>query len=281
MLLELAIGDAYGAGFEYVKSREFIRENNSLQGYIEHPRHNQKPGTYTDDTQMSLALAELIVEGKSWTPESIAAKFAEVFHRDVRKGYAGGFYAFLKKTTTAQDFLENIKPHSDKSGAAMRAGPIGIYPDIKKVIARSAMQAKLTHNTSDGIRAAVAASLMVHYFLYNMGRKEDLPDFLCQHVPGRWNEPWEGKIGSKGWMSVRAAITSLINNNSLSEILKSCIAWGGDTDTVATIALAAASCNKTIKKDLPESLIRGLENGKYGKDHLINMDKILLKKMNS
>ena len=32
MLLELAIGDAYGAGFEYVKSREFIRENNNLQG---------------------------------------------------------------------------------------------------------------------------------------------------------------------------------------------------------------------------------------------------------
>jgi len=41
------------------------------KGYIEHPRHKQKPGTYTDDTQMSLALAELIVEGKSWTPETI------------------------------------------------------------------------------------------------------------------------------------------------------------------------------------------------------------------
>ncbi len=164
MLLELAIGDAYGAGFEYVKSREFIRENNNLRGYIEHPRHKQTPGTYTDDTQMSLAIAELIVEESSWTPETIAAKFVEVFHRDVRKGYAGGFYAFLKKTRSAQDFLENIKPYSDKSGAAMRAGPVGIYPEIKQVIDRSAIQAKLTHNTADGIHTAVATSLMVHYF---------------------------------------------------------------------------------------------------------------------
>ncbi len=281
MLLELAIGDAYGAGFEYMKSREFIRENNNLQGYIEHPRHKQKPGTYTDDTQMSLAIAELIVEDKSWTPENIAAKFVEVFHRDVRKGYAGGFYAFLKKTRYARDFLENIKPHSDKSGAAMRAGPVGVYPELNRVMDLSTRQAKLTHNTSDGIHAAVAASLMVHYFLYNHGNKEDLPGFLCQHVPGRWNEPWEGKVGSKGWMSVRAAITSLINNNSLSEILKSSIALGGDTDTVATIALAAASCSKTIKQDLPENLINGLENGNYGKDYLIGMDKKLIKKVNS
>ena len=82
-------------------------------------------------------------------------------------------------------------------------------------------------------------------------------------------------------MSVRAAITSIINNNSLSEILKSSIAWGGDTDTAATIAMAAASCSKTIKKDLPESLINGLENGKYGKDYLICLDKKLLEKVNS
>jgi len=205
MLLELAIGDAYGAGFEYVKSWDFIRENNNLQGYIEHPRHKQKPGTYTDDTQMSLAIAELIVEGKSCTPENIAAKIVEVFHRDVRQGYAGGFYTFLKKTRSVQVFLENIKPHSDKNGAAMRAGPVGIYPDIKRVIDCSTIQAKLTHNTADGIHAAVGASLMVHYFLYNLGNKEELPVFLCQHVPGRWNNHWEGKVGSKGWMSVQSA----------------------------------------------------------------------------
>ena len=26
--------------------------------------------------------------------------------------------------------------------------------------------------------------------------------------PGGWDEPWEGKVGAKGWMSVRAAVTA-------------------------------------------------------------------------
>jgi len=39
MLLELAIGDAYGAGFEYVDA-EMIRRQNDLSGYVQHPRHH-------------------------------------------------------------------------------------------------------------------------------------------------------------------------------------------------------------------------------------------------
>ena len=49
MLLEIAIGDAYGAGFEYVNAA-IIREHNALSGTIQHPRHGTKPGQYTDDT---------------------------------------------------------------------------------------------------------------------------------------------------------------------------------------------------------------------------------------
>ncbi|QBD80454.1 ADP-ribosylglycohydrolase family protein [Ktedonosporobacter rubrisoli] len=51
MLLELAIGDAYGAGFEYVDP-EMIRRQNNLSHYVKHPRHAIRPGCYTDDTQM-------------------------------------------------------------------------------------------------------------------------------------------------------------------------------------------------------------------------------------
>jgi len=47
MLLELAIGDAYGAGFEYV-NKMLIRQFNDLGKYIKHPRHSTKPGQYTD-----------------------------------------------------------------------------------------------------------------------------------------------------------------------------------------------------------------------------------------
>ena len=277
MILELAIGDAYGAGFEYVRDRRFIKNNNDLSSYIKHPRHNRKKGVYTDDAQMSIAIAELILEEDKWTPELIASKFLEVFHRDKRGGYAGGFQAFLKKTKSGKEFIENIRPTSDKSGAAMRSGPIGVYATIEEVISRSNQQASITHNTRDGKNAAIVASLMTHYFLYDLGPKSDLPGFLCKNVEGKWDEPWRGEVGSRGWMSVRAAITSITKNNSLSSILKSSVAWTGDTDTVATIALAAASCSDEIVKDIPEVLIKNLENRKYGRDYLISLDKKLMK----
>src|SRR5579864_25538 len=87
MLLELAIGDAYGAGFEYADT-EMIRQQNNLSHYVKHPRHNIQPGSYTDDTQMSLAIAEAIISGRPWQPAMLAQKFVEVFQRDPRKGYA-------------------------------------------------------------------------------------------------------------------------------------------------------------------------------------------------
>jgi hypothetical protein len=43
MLLELAIGDAYGAGFEFAADR-IVREQNDLSCYVQHPRYGRKPG---------------------------------------------------------------------------------------------------------------------------------------------------------------------------------------------------------------------------------------------
>ena len=277
MLVELAVGDAYGAGFEFVTGEEFFTKRNTLQDYVQHPWHVLKPGSYTDDTQMSIAIAELVIDQQEWTPLVIADKFLEVFHRDPRKGYSKHFYTFLKETQTAQEFLVKMRNTSDKSGAAMRAGPRGFYPTIDEVLSRCSLQAAVTHDTPDGIHAAQASALMCHYFLNDLGSKADLPAFLCEHVSGQWAEPWTGEVGSKGWMSIRAAITSILNHDSLSGILRSCIAWGGDTDTVAAIALAAASCSQEIDQDLPESLTLHLEDGEFGRDFLSSLDLDLIR----
>jgi ADP-ribosylglycohydrolase len=275
MLLELAIGDAYGAGFEYANT-QLIRQFNDLSRYVKHPRHSIRPGCYTDDTQMCIAIAEAITAGDPWTPEALAARFVEAFKRDPREGYAQGFYGFLTQVKDSRQFLAEIRPDSDKSGAAMRAGPIGVFADIKEVIARSTLQAKITHDTPDGIRAAVASALMSHYCLYRLGPKADLGRFLETHVPGDWNEPWRGKVGSKGWMSAQAAVTALMRADRMTNLLKDCIAFSGDVDTVATIALAAGSCCTEIEQDLPGNLVDMLENGPYGRDYLVALDKNLM-----
>ncbi len=160
----------------------------------------------------------------------------------------------------------------------MRASPIGYYRNLGEVLEKSEIQASITHNTKDGINAAKVSSLMTHYFLYDYGKKADLGKFIESQVEGQWSVPWFGEVGEKGWMSVRAAITAIINSNKMSELLKNCINFTGDVDTVAAIAGAAGSCSKEIEKDIPQVLIDSLENGSYGRDYLIELDKKLVEK---
>lgn len=279
-MLELAIGDAYGSAFEY-SSKDFIAERNHLRFYSKHPRHDVPPGYYTDDTQMSLAIAEMMLSNMAWTPLAIANKFVEVFKRDPRKGYSARFYNFLLSVKNGEDFLLRINANSDKSGAAMRTAPIGLYRDLREVRSKTRLQASITHNTVDGIAAAEAAALLVFYCNNNLGSVNDcgiwIQEVLDGTSPNDWSTPWLGKVKTKGWMSVRAAITAVSQNDSLSKLLETCVAFSGDVDTVAAIALAAASTSPQYKKDLPEGLVWGLENNLFGRDYLTKLDQQLRK----
>lgn len=276
MLVELAIGDAYGAGFEYADP-SFVTRHNTLAGYVRHPRHHGiRPGSYTDDTQLTLALAELRASGASWTPESVASAFVTAFHRDPREGYARGFQAFLESVHTGAEFLARIRPESDKSGAAMRASPAGLLPTVADVLHHTDVQAKVTHDTPDGVASARAAALAVHYCHHGLGPVAEVGSWIADRLgSGVWARPWRGEVGSKGVMSVRAALTALAAGGSLSSVLRACVAFTGDVDTVATVALAAASRSAEIRADLPPALVDGLENGPFGRDHLARVDAAL------
>jgi len=122
MFKGIIIGDAYGAGFEF---KESMLQYNDGQQYYNHPTHmasdgsgdSLKAGMYTDDTQMSIAVAETLLTG-DYSKLSFANKFTECFHRDPRKGYAKGFYGFLMTHHTGEKFIQDIRPDSDKNGAA-------------------------------------------------------------------------------------------------------------------------------------------------------------------
>ncbi|MEO1270311.1 MAG: ADP-ribosylglycohydrolase family protein [Myxococcota bacterium] len=275
MLIELAIGDAYGAAFEYARAK-FISRYNHLQGYARRIRGELRPGQYTDDTQMSLAIVEAMLSEERWTAPHLARRFVEVFKRDPRQGYAKGFYRLLVDVSDGEELLSRLRPHSDKSGAAMRASAIGVWPSVGQVVDRCRVQARITHDTPDGINAALAAALMTHYFIYDHGPKHELGRFLEIHVPGQWSLPWMGEVGPKGWMSVRAAVATVVDHDRMSDILKAAVDWGGDVDTVAAIALAAASCASEVEQDLPEVLVEGLEQGPWGRPYLARLDGSLM-----
>jgi ADP-ribosylglycohydrolase len=276
LLTFTAIGDAYGVCFEYAP-REIIRTRNNLVGYFSHHKYQTGGGRYSDDTQMSIAVAEaLLKRGDAASAHDFTASFLTAFQRDPREGYAGRFHQFLLTVTDADDFLARIRNDSDKSGGAMRAGACGLLGDVEVVKSVAARQAAVTHDTPDGIAAAQAAALMVHYLLHRLGPRRELPYFLDTHVCGYdWSGTHKGSVGAKGCDSVRAAITALVRNQSVADLLVDCVNFGGDVDTVAAIAMAAAACADDIVRNIPESLWSGLENGRYGRDRLIELDRDL------
>lgn len=282
MFLEAGIADAYGAGFEYAPEQR-VREHNLGTYYVQHQKYRALHKRYTDDTQMALSIGEAMLEDDPWNKSSLAKRFVRGFKRDERTGYAGGFYKLLCDVQSGAELLERLGPaDSDKSGAAMRAWPLGLLPDTNEILYRAHIQASITHNTTLGIAAAQASALMVHYF-YRVGGDQDyLGRYLENFVPEvEWSKPYEGKVGAKGWMSVQAAVTAVTKSKTLTEVLTNSVAFTGDVDTVATIAMAAASHCPLIVRDIHPTLNFELENGTYGRDYLAKLDQQLLSKFPS
>jgi ADP-ribosylglycohydrolase len=274
MLLEIAIADAYGAGFEYAGPTD--DRPNDASGYVQHPRHRgTQPGMFTDDTQCAGAIVECLLEGSITKPD-FAAAIVRAFGRDPREGYARGFHALLHEVKDGAELLARIRPDSEKSGAAMRAGPIGLLDSVEEVLRIAADQARITHDTPGGIGAAQGAALMVHHQAYSLGAIETLPAFLAEHVPTvEWMHPNRRRTGSKGEEIARTALAVLLDSRSLRDVLLRSVAIGGDTDTVAVIAMAAASVSPAFERDLPQALIDTLEDGPFGRTYLARLDERL------
>ena len=269
-MLSAAIGDAYGAAFEYADPDE--ARPNDLGGYYGHPRHPTGAGHYTDDTEMSTAVLEAMLEGPL-SRESLARWFVSAFKREQRVGYAHGFYRFLLSVKDGDDFLQRIRPHSDKSGAAMRGWVIGFYPRLDDVLTAAELQAKLTHDTVTGVLSAQAAAMMTHYFCHDRGPKEALRDYLAQYLPdGPWRSDFSGPVGPTGTEAVAGALHAIERTRTMSALLRACVALRGDVDTVATIALGAAACCRGFVQDLPAILVENLENGRWGRPYLNALD---------
>lgn len=282
ILVYIAIADAYLMAVEYVKrssNPELIAEALKFERYLKHPHHGNPASTYTDDAEMSIANAHVLLNCEPpYTPLMFADAYMAEFHRGgIREGYARGFQAFLQTVKSGQDFLDRIRPTSEKNGAAMRAPIIGVLPSPEEVLRVAALQASLTHDTPAGIYSAQAVALMSHFTLY-----EDLPlslldDYLITHLGdsplhrhwhARFQTPWTGMVTNRrkkggegvGINTVHAVYTLLTTETTLMGMLRQIIEWGGDTDSVGAIAWGIASSR--MREELPSFLAMNLEHGR-------------------
>lgn len=280
MLLEMAIGDAYGACFEWI---DYDTSSYNHLEYVTIEPSLVPAGSYTDDTQMALALAEVMVAPYEWTGGNIADSFVRCFKRDERRGYTTALFQILLNCNSGPDLFARVHGTSDKSGAAMRSAPLGYFP-LDILMDYSNVQAGVTHNSPVGLASAQAVALASHYFIYDLGPKDELEGWLRQYgavakmLEDQSTDPESGKMVSTNGAECTKAALRALELTSLSEILRESVSYGGDTDTVATIAMGIASNCREIQKDIPVNLIAGLENKEYGRDYLIEMDRRLKEK---
>lgn len=276
MLLEIAIGDAYGAGFEFAP-QEFVEKNNTMKRYLPHAMGSLQAGQYTDDTQMSLAIAELILDDVAWTHKRVADKFVEVFHRDPRKGYAKGFQALLESVDTGSELIDKIRPNSFRNGAAMRSVPLGVFEDVDELLNKARIQAEVTHNTPMGILSSQAVAIASHVWFHKNGCIQHCYDLLIQHLGLQFNLNWKGRVECDAYQTVCAVLTELhLGHKNRKELLQKCVSFGGDTDSVAAITNGISG--DTFDHEVDSFLYQDLENGKYGRDYLEEIDDVLYKK---
>ncbi|MEN2401370.1 ADP-ribosylglycohydrolase family protein [Flavobacterium sp. MC2016-06] len=277
MILEAAIGDAYGAGFEF-QELDYIIKNNDLTKYHKHGMYTEIYKRYTDDTQMAIAITELLLEEENWNEIKVADKFVEVFHRDKRRGYSDRVYNALDASTNGAAFLKNINNGSNGNGSAMRAYSIGLIKDVNQLLEFCEIQAKTSHNTAEGISCAKRIALAVHFYKYKLGDQTSLIEFINETLKEKEIYKVTSPIDMHGYFTTQAVIKIVSEANSMQDCLKIGIDYGGDTDTVAALCMAILSQKESCEKILPQFLYDDLENGTYGKDFLIGLDHKLAAK---
>jgi len=286
MLLEMAVADSYGIGFEFCDHTP--DRPNDLKAYYQHPKYaDMKPGHYTDDTQRAIANAKVVLSGNFFDADRYIDSYVMTFRDDPRPGYSRNFQKFIEECIAQRNdavasvfFRQNVKRTAASNGAIMGAAVLGYISNPADCALAAAVQALTTHS-QETIPYAQAVALSANWFLYD---KEDehgfegrsLDDYLDEYVTGDLPScAGEDRRTTMDAKTTWRAIRRTLELPSLSAMLRESVSLGGDTDSVAASTVAIASADKNTTNDIPNDLILRLEAGPYGRCYLLDLDQQL------
>lgn len=189
--------------------------------------------TYTDDTVLTVAVAEAILSGSPYG--ACLRRFAQAHP------HAGYGKAFARWLSTP----DPLPYGSWGNGSAMRVSPIGFAFDSEAEVLRQArLSADVTHNHPEGIKGAQATALAV--FLARNGAdkqtiKTRLQALFYYDLSRSLDDirPAHGfDVSCQG--TVPAAMAAFFAASSYEDTLRNAVSLGGDSDTLACISGAVA-----------------------------------------
>lgn len=242
------IGDIVGSRFEFHnhKSKEFSLFDKKC-----------KP---TDDSVMTLAVAEAILESKddfSDLPEEAVRCMQHMGRMYPNAGYGGYFFEWI--------FAEKPEPyHSYGDGAGMRVSPCGFAAgSIDEAKQLSDLVTKVTHNHPEGMKGAEAVSSAV-YMARTGSSKGEIKDYItaCYYdidftIDGI--RPTYGfDVSCQG--TVPVAIEAFFESENFEDAIRNAISVGGDSDTIGAMTGAIAEAYYGVPKDIADRTLDYLDD---------------------
>jgi len=187
-----------------------------------------KDAFFTDDTVLTVALADTLLSGTSYLDNLIT-----YYNRYPDAGFGGFFIRWVKGG--------NRQPYNSYgNGSAMRVSPVGFaYNDLETVLLEAEKSAAITHNHPEGIKGAQATAAAIWHarqgydkqaiktfvesrFGYDLDRRLDEIRPIYEY-----NETCQG--------SVPEAIIAFLESADFEDAIRNAISIGGDSDTLACI----------------------------------------------
>ena len=201
---------------------------------------------FTDDTVLTVAVAEAILDGRAFN-RTLQAWYGRFPHCS----YGGSFHTWARSGGSA--------PYNSwGNGSAMRVSPAGwVSDDSATVLETARASAAVTHNHPEGIKGAQAVALAI--LLARQGRtpaaiEREIAsrfDYFLAHDLDDLREHYQFDVSCQG--SVPQAIACALQGRSFEDTIRKAVSIGGDSDTIAAIAGAIAEARFG---GLPEPILR-------------------------
>ncbi len=237
------LGDMIGAPYEF----DLGDKTKNFPLFIERSR-------YTDDTVMTVAVAEALMDSLGKTDDEIRnalVKYMQKWgHIYPYAGYGGMFKGGLREA--------DPKPYgSYGNGSAMRVSSAGwLYDTLKETRHAALLTAEVTHNHPEGIKGAEATASAI--FLARTGSsKEEIKDYIirefCYDISRTCDEIRPGYYHVESCQeTVPEAITAFLEGNDFEDVIRTAVSLGGDCDTLTCIAGGMAEAFYGVPVDIAE-----------------------------
>lgn len=184
VLLGTAIGDALGVPFE----TKLVNYETLMQWdgetFLGSEHHKLEPGQFSDDTQMSLMVAESLVSNNGFKPEDLAARYVEWMSSGRARGWGKTTLAAVQNLMAGKPYTESGIAGSTGNGTAMRAAPFGVFyrDDLETLIKVVKIDSAITHASEEAEAGALAIALAAAYAARKEFKRNDPASVLLEKI---------------------------------------------------------------------------------------------------